>query len=65
MMQQNNMSSLQHGSLSSLSGSLCHSQTWWCRTRDFKKRKGGREKDEDIVAKNSQDLLQIQAKIFD
>jgi hypothetical protein len=33
--------------------------------RDFKKRKGGREKDEDIVAKISQDLLHIQAKIFD
>jgi hypothetical protein len=31
----------------------------------LKKRKGGRESDEDIVAKISQDLLQIQAKIFD
>jgi hypothetical protein len=30
--------------------------------RDFKKRKGGREN--DIVAKISQDLLQIQAKIY-
>jgi len=46
-------------------GFLCHSQTRWCGTRDFKKRKGGRENDEDIVAKISQDLLQIQAKIFD
>jgi hypothetical protein len=33
--------------------------------RNFKKRKGGRENDKDIVAKTSQDLPQIQAKIFD
>jgi hypothetical protein len=64
-MQQNNMSSLQHGSLSSLSGVSMSQQLWWCETRDFKKRKGGRENDEDIVAKISQDLLQIQAKIFE
>jgi hypothetical protein len=24
-------------------GFLCHNQLWWCGTRDFKKRKGGRE----------------------
>jgi len=30
-------------------GFLCHNQSWWCRTRDIKKRKWGREN--DIVAK--------------
>ena len=43
-------------------GFLCHNQLWWCGTRDFKKSKGGREN--DIVAKISQDLPQIQAKIL-
>jgi len=53
-MQQNNMSSLQHGF-------LYHNHTWWCGTRGLRKEKRGRENDEDIVAKISQDLLQIQA----
>jgi hypothetical protein len=44
-MQQNNMSSLQHGF-------RCHNHTWWCGMRGFKKRKGGKRERWGYCSKN-------------